>query len=275
MIPKLMNVAPASRLKHDLNSHSTFWHFAQVLVGIFFVLVLVRYGTVFIEQKVGIDDLFTIVLNDAPDLETLWRGIILGIDGNPPEYLSLVFVLTHFGTDAQGVIILHIVNLALVSIALFALYRISRRFCSPEICLLAIVTTITFNDQLRIAAFGMRTYALYFSLDAISLWLLVRYVERETALNWVFLTLGLTALAMSHTLAIGYVMSIVVGYALAALARGQRRVAVVSLGCVVPAVVLLALWTPNLITQSEVGHPYGWIPPPPILSFGTHVLCRS
>jgi hypothetical protein len=78
---------------------------------------------------------------------------------------------------------------------------------------------IAFNFHLRIAAFGMRTYALYFSLYVVSLWLLVRWIERETALNWVLLTLGLMALSMAHTFAIGYVLSIAVGGALAALTR--------------------------------------------------------
>lgn len=241
-------------------------------IGALFVLTLVRYGIVYAEQRFWLDDLYTVSLIQSPDLKTLWRGIRLGLDGNPPEFLSLAFLATHYLPTSQVELILRTVNLVLTGIGFLALYRMSRRFAAPVVCLLAIMTIIAFIGGIRYSAFGLRAYPLYFSLDAICLLLLVRWIEAETALNWVLLTLGLTALSMTHTYAIAYVMAIAVGNAFAALVRGRRDNAIASLICAVPAVLLFLVWLPSIMSQLEVVRPYNWMTAPPLSAIAFNVL---
>ena len=63
-------------------------------------------------------------LVQADSLPRLWSGIIGGIDGNPPLYLTMSWLIVHAMPRAiSSVAALELTNFALTMAATFALYR--------------------------------------------------------------------------------------------------------------------------------------------------------
>jgi hypothetical protein len=233
-----------------------------LIFGIAFIAVWVRFIVASFEYKLWLDDLYTLNLLAASDLNILWRGIVLGIDGNPPGYLTLAWLATHLFAFASPVMMLRLASVAMIGFGVLALHCMARRFLPATIALLTTMVFLAVSRGARIGALELRTYALYFLVDALCLLLLLRWIECRSRGRWMLLAAALGALPMTHTFGTVYALCLGTGAGAVALARGDKRLAIASIGCMVPALLVAAAWSPFLLRQTEVGRPYGWISAP-------------
>jgi len=114
------------------------------------------------------DELLTMKLVQADSLPRLWSGIISGIDGNPPLYLTMAWLIVHAIPQAMSAAaVLKLTNVALTAAAIFAFYRASRRVASATACWVGVFLFATLNDNVTFVALELRTYALYFLMAAL------------------------------------------------------------------------------------------------------------
>jgi hypothetical protein len=215
----------------------------------------------FVNRPLWSDELLTTSLLKAASLPKLWSGAVLGIDGNPPLYLTAAWLIVRAIPHAVPlVVVLKLINLALTLAAIFALYRAGRRLVSASACWIGILLLATLNGNLVFVAFELRTYALYFLMAALAVLFQQRLIERPTSANLVMLALLYVGLTLAHTFGIAYVACIALAGGLSQVRHGPgfRPIAI----AVAPAIVVLAAWTPFLLRQIEVGQPYSWIESP-------------
>jgi hypothetical protein len=209
-----------------------------------------------------LDELLSLTLIQAASLPKLWSGIVAGIDGNPPLYLTVAWLIAHAVPPAlPAVAVLKLTNVALTMAASFALYRIGRRVASAPACWIGTFLFAALNDNLIYVALELRTYALYFLMAALAVLFQQRLIERRQARDIVALALLYAGLTLAHTFGIVYVASIAFAGWLSQIGGGGhhwRRTAAAA----VPAVIVLACWIPFFLQQSAVGKPYLWIGPP-------------
>jgi hypothetical protein len=209
-----------------------------------------------------LDELLTMTLVQADSLPRLWSGIIGGIDGNPPLYLTTAWLIVHAMPRAvSSVAALGFTNFALTMAATFALYRLSRRVASATACWIGTFLFATLNDNLIYIATELRTYALYFFMAALAVLFQQRLIERRRPRDATMLALIYAGLTLAHTFGIVYVGCIALAGGLSQFRNGWphwRRIAVT----VAPAIVVLAAWMPFFVQQSAVGRPYMWVGPP-------------
>jgi uncharacterized membrane protein len=131
-------------------------------------------------RTLWLDELLTMALVQASSLPKLWSGIVAGIDGNPPLYLTTAWLIVHAMPQAvSSVTVLKLTNVALTMAATFALYRASRRVASATACWIGMFLFAALNDNIIYVALELRTYALYFLMAALALLFQQRLIERR------------------------------------------------------------------------------------------------
>ena len=213
-----------------------------------------------VPSRLWLDELYTVTLLRADNLVKLWEGIVLGIDGNPPLYLTLAWLIARVVPGAlSSVAVLKAVNLLVTAAALLALYRLGLRAASRSAAWIAVFVVAALNDNVLYVALELRAYALYFLLAALCALFQQRLIERGRKRD----VAALAALHMALTLVHGFGILYVGCIALAgALSQRGRGLALTSLAATLPAVAALACWMPFVIRQTQVVQPYGWITAP-------------
>jgi hypothetical protein len=209
-----------------------------------------------------LDELLTLTLVHATSLPSLWSGIVAGIDGNPPLYLTSAWLMVHAMPQAVSpVAVLKLTNVALTAAATFALYRAGRRVASATACWSGMFLFAATNDNLIYVALELRTYALYFLLAALALLFQQRVIERRQTRDVAILALLYAGLTLAHTFGIVYVACFALAGGLSQPRGGWRHWRLIAVA-VVPAVIVLAAWIPFFVLQSAVGRPYIWVTRP-------------
>lgn len=209
-----------------------------------------------------LDELLTLTLLRANSLTRLWAGIVIGIDGNPPLYLTLAWLIAHATPSfVSPVTVLKLANVAATITATLMLGRVFRRVASPLACWTGIFLLATLNENVTYIALELRTYALYFLLAALAMLFQQRLIESHRRFDVFALALIDAALVLAHTFGIVYVLCIASAGWLSSC-RGSRRDGRSILIPAVPAIVVFACWLPFFVQQSAVGRPYIWISPP-------------
>jgi hypothetical protein len=207
------------------------------------------------------DELLTTHLLQAADLRKLWAGIALGIDGNPPLYLTAALLFVQMlPTFVSTVALLKLLNLAVTIAAVIALCRLGRRVVSSSACWIGALLFVTLNDNLVFVASELRTYALYVLIAALAMLFQQRLVERGRPRDIIILALAYVGLTLAHTFGIVYVGCIALaGWLSRPRDKSLLRATVIA---AVPAVGVLLAWSPFLLEQLEVAKPYGWMTSP-------------
>ena len=216
-----------------------------------------------LSRQLWADELLTMALVQAQSLPRLWTGIVSGIDGNPPLYLTLAWLISHAAPAAlPTVAVLKTANLVITIAAMVILYRISLRVVSATAAWIGMFLLLALSNNISIVAFELRTYALYLLLAATAIWLQQRLIERCRTLDAVLLALACAALVLSHTFGIVYVGCIALaGWLSQCSGRRDTQTAILTTA---PAILVLACWMPFFLQQSAVGRPYLWITSPTV-----------
>lgn len=209
-----------------------------------------------------LDELLTLTLVQADSLPKMWAGIVSGIDGNPPLYLTVAWLLAHaLPSSVSTATWLKAANLLLAAAATVVLCRVSRRAASAPAAWMGAFLFVTLNDNLTYVAFELRTYALYFLLAALAVLFQQRLIERHRPRDIALLGIVYAALTLSHTFGIVYVGCIALAGFLSRFRGGWGHARPIVLA-VLPALLAFACWLPFLIQQSAAARPYIWITPP-------------
>src|SRR4051812_181461 len=161
---------------------------------------------VFVLRSLGrplwMDELLSLTLVRAESLPKLWSGIALGIDGNPPLYFTLAWLIAHALPLGWTVTALKLANVVMTVAGIWVLYRISRRTVSALAGWVGALLFAALNDNLIYAALELRTYALYFLMAALAVLFQQRLVERHGVGDAAVLALIYAALTLAHTFGI-------------------------------------------------------------------------
>jgi hypothetical protein len=217
---------------------------------------------IFVFRSLGtalwLDELLTLTLVQAASLPKLWSGIVAGIDGNPPLYLTVAWLIVHAMPQAfSPVVVLKLTNVAMTMAATFALYRVSRRVASALACWIGALLFAALNDNLIYTALELRTYALYFLMAALAVLFQQRLIERRRTRDIVVLALLYAGLTLAHTFGIVYVACIALAGWLSQLRDGNHHWRPIA-AAAAPAIVVLICWIPFFLKQSAIGRPYIW-----------------
>lgn len=232
---------------------------AMIACGAIAVFASRSWGT-----PLWLDELLTLTLTlvEAGSLPKMWAGIVSGIDGNPPLYLTLAWLVAHaMPSSVATVTVLKAANLILTGIAVVILCRLGRRAASSLAVWMGAFLFAALNDNLLYVALELRTYALYFMLAALAVLLQQRLIERRRPRDVAWLAAVFAALTLSHTFGIVYVGCIALAGWLSQLREARRNARLIG-AAIVPALIAFACWLPFFLQQSAVGRPYIWIGPP-------------
>lgn len=230
--------------------------FVLLLAGAFAVI-----GYRSLSDALWSDELLTTNLLDAESLPKLWAGISLGIDGNPPFYLTAAWLIVQpLSKLVSSVVVLKLVNLALAAAGVLVLGQLARRVVSGFACWIGVLLFVTLSNAFIYIASELRTYALYFLIAALVTLCQQRFIERRGLADLAWLALANVGLAMSHTFGIGYVGIIAFAGWLSTPRGDKQTMAIVS--AAIPALIAVALWSPFLLEQLQVAKPYNWMLPP-------------
>jgi len=230
---------------------------ALLIVG---ALAVIGYQS--LNDPLRSDELLATNLLGATSLPKLWRGIALGIDGNPPLYLTAAWLIIQpLPKLVSSIAALKLVNLVAAAAGVALLGRLARRLASPAACWMGALLFVTLSSGFIYDASVLRTYALYFLVAALAALCQQRLIERRRSSDIVWLALANVALAMSHTFGIAYVGIIAFAGWLSA-PRGDRSLLVPIAIAVAPAVLTVVAWSPFLLEQLQVAKPYSWVIPP-------------
>jgi Dolichyl-phosphate-mannose-protein mannosyltransferase len=226
-------------------------------------LVVACAVTLFLSRNLNanlwLDELLTLTLMQARSLPKLWAGITAGVDGNPPLYLTLAWLIAHVTPSGiSPVAVLRLLNVLATIGAIAALYRVSTRVASTLASWIAVFLLAGLNDNVIFVALELRTYALYFLMAALAILLQQRLIERRRRIDLFALGLCYAALVQTHTFGIAYVVAIALAGWLSVLGRGWRDCRRL-VWAAAPAIIVLACWSPFLLGQSQVARPYNWI----------------
>ena len=132
-----------------------------------------------LQGDLWLDELLSLTLLQATSLPKLWAGITSGIDGNPPLYLTLAWLLTHVTPPVvSSVAVLKAANVIAAMAAVAVLYRAGLRVASATACWIGAFVFAALNENLVYVAFELRTYALYFLLATLSVLFLQRLIAQ-------------------------------------------------------------------------------------------------
>jgi len=230
---------------------------ALIVCGVIAILALRSAA-----EALWLDELLTMALVQARSLPSLWTGIVAGIDGNPPLYLTVAWSIVHALPQAvSSVTALKLTNVALTMAATVALYRAGRRVASAPACWAGLFLFGALNDNLLYVALELRTYALFLLMAALALLLQQRLIERQKPRDVAALALVYAGLTLAHTFGIVYVACFALAGGLSQIDGGWRHWRRTALA-VAPALLAPAAWIPFFLRQSEVGKPYLWVTAP-------------
>lgn len=208
------------------------------------------------------DELFTTSLLNAATLPKLWKGIALGLDGNPPLYMTAAWLIAHaLPKLVSSVATLKLVNVVAAAAGVAVLGRLARRLVSPAACWIGALLFVTLSSGFIYDASVLRHYALYFLAAALTAFCQQRLIERRQRSDIAWLALANVALALSHTFGSAYV-GIIAFAGWLSRPRGDRALLVPIVIAVAPAVLAVVAWSPFLFEQLQVAKPYGWMTPP-------------
>lgn len=210
-------------------------------------------------RMMALDELYTTTLIRAPSFTHMVDGAVRGVDGNPPLYLSLGWLLVHALPLAPEVL-LRPLNLALLAATAVMLTRIGRRVADGPSVAISLLLLCALDDAIISALLEIRTYAFYLCLVTCTLWATLAVVDRPLAGR----TAGLAAIgclaALAHSFGGFYVAATILPAALVCLvSRDRSRTTALGLAAL-PAIVTTVVWV--LISfnrQLSVATPYGWI----------------
>jgi hypothetical protein len=208
-------------------------------------------------EPLWLDEVLTVTLVQAHSLPKLWAGIIAGIDGNPPLYLTLAWLITHALPSAASIAALKLASVIMTIAAIFTLYRGSLRVASPLASWTGILLFVALNDNLIYVVLELRTYALYFLLAALAVLFQQRLIEHRRTGDAVALGLVYAALTLAHTFGIVYVVCFAIAGWLSQIRSGWHHAKLTVLATSA-AIAVFACWIPFLIEQSALGRPYLW-----------------
>ncbi|WP_407157767.1 hypothetical protein [Bradyrhizobium sp. STM 3557] len=244
-----------------------------LVIGGMLAIVAVRS----VSDQLWSDELLTTNLLTANSIRKLWAGIALGIDGNPPFYMTAAWLLTRPLPDfAASVVLLKLLNVVLAAAGIAALCRVARRIASANACWIGAALFIPLSDAFIYAASELRTYALYFLMAALAVLCQQRLIEQRRRIDVAWLALANLGLAMAHTFGIAYVGCIALAGWLSQPRDGRRLFPLIVIA-VLPAIVAVAAWSPSLIRQLAVAKPYNWMMQPTLsgladILFGSDVM---
>ncbi len=215
-----------------------------------------------LNEQLRSDELFTTSLLSAASLPKLWKGIALGLDGNPPLYMTVAWLIAHsLPKLVSSVAALKLANLLAAAFGVAVLGQLARRVVSPAAAWIGALLFVTLSNGFIYDASVLRHYALYFLCAALAALFQQRLIERRRRSDVAWLALANVALAMSHTLGSAYV-GIIAFAGWLSRPRGDRTLLLPIVIAVVPAVLAVVAWSPFLLEQLQVAKPYGWIVPP-------------
>src|SRR5579871_2483787 len=152
------------------------------------------------------DELFTTSLLNAATLFKLWKGIALGLDGNPPLYMTVSWLIIQpLPVLVSPVAALKLVNLVAAATGVVVLGQIARRIVSPTATWIGVLLFVALSHGFIYDASVLRHYAFYFLAAAVAAFCQQRLIERRRATDIAWLALANIALAMSHTFGSAYV----------------------------------------------------------------------
>lgn len=220
-------------------------------------------------RMLWLDELYTTTLIGAPDLGRLWDAALRGVDGNPPLYMSLAWLLAP-AAHAEPERILRSANLALMAATAVLMYRLGRRLAAPASVAAALALLPAVDGTVGFALLEVRTYALYLFLVTATLWAALRVVDRPLPGRAALLSAVAVLATLAHSFGGFYALAAIGAASLACLASGRepsrRRAAATLVVAAVPAAVALAGWVAvSLPAQMAVATPYSWIPQPGIV----------
>lgn len=224
-----------------------------------------------LHHTLWLDDLYTIALIKAPTLSHLLAGIALGIDGNPPLYMTLAWLVARLPVGTVEVK-LFVLNIAIGAALLVVLFRLARRFVCFECALTAIGLMLFASPLLIEAMLHLRTYPLFILCTAAAALFQLRLLHRWSRADALALAGCCCMLAMSHTFGIVYACAVIGSAVLTVMLQRDMRAAIAYLYPVVPALLVFAAWAPWLLKQTTVAQPYGWILPPNLFDLTSTVL---
>jgi hypothetical protein len=233
-----------------------------VVCALLTVCVLAVIGYRSVSDMLWSDELFTMSLLSAATLPKLWRGIALGLDGNPPLYMTTAWLIIQPLTKlASSAAVLKLVNLTLAAAGITILGQMARRLASSAACWIGALLFVALSYGFTYISSELRTYALYFFAAALAAFCQQRLIERRQTSDIVWLALAYLVLATSHTFGIVYV-GIFAFAGWLSEPRSDKPLLVPIVIAVIPAVLALAAWSPFLLGQVQVTKPYSWIIPP-------------
>ena len=235
----------------------------NVAIALLTICALAVFGYQSLNDPLRSDELLTTHLLDAASLPKLWKGIALGIDGNPPLYLTAAWLIIQpLPKLVSSVVALKLVNLVVAAIGVAVLGRLARRLVSSAAAWIGALLFVTLSSGFIYDASVLRTYALYFLAAALAAFCQQRLIERRGSSDIGWLALANVALAMSHTFGIAYVGIIALAGWLSQ-PRGDRRLLMTPIVvAAIPAVLAVVAWSPFLLEQLQVAKPYSWIVSP-------------
>jgi hypothetical protein len=245
-----------------ITTESRIQRYVTTASALLVVCALAVVGYQSLNDPLRSDELLSTNLLDAATLPKLWSGIALGIDGNPPLYLTAAWlIIAPLQQPVSSVTVLKLFSLVVATAGVAVLGRLARRVVSSAAARIGVLLFVTLTTAFVYDASVLRTYALYFSAAALAALCQQRLIERGQRPDIVWLALANTALAMSHTFGIAYVGM----FALAGWLSQPRRSLLVPIAiAVAPAVLAVMAWSPFLQEQLQVAKPYSWITPAPL-----------
>ena len=116
-----------------------------------------------LNDPLGSDELFTTNLLSAATLPKLWKGIALGLDGNPPLYMTAAWLIVQpLPNLVSSVAALKLANLVAAAIGVAVLGQLARRIVSPAASWIGALLFVALSSQFIFDASVLRHYALYF-----------------------------------------------------------------------------------------------------------------
>jgi hypothetical protein len=210
------------------------------------------------------DELFTTYLINAATLLKLWKGIVHGLDGNPPLFMTAAWLIIHpLPKLVSAVATLKLVNLIMAAAGVAVLGLLARRLVSSAASWIGALLFVTLSFGFIYDASVLRHYALYFLAAASAALCQQRLIERRQPSDIAWLALANVALAMSHTFGSAYV-GIIAFAGWLSRPRGDKALLAPIVIAVIPAVLAVVAWSPFLLEQLQVVKPYNWMVPPPV-----------
>lgn len=234
---------------------------ASTTGSLLLAVALILFARRAVNDPLWSDELLTTLLLQADSLPKLWAGIALGIDGNPPLYMTVNWLIAQaLPAAVPAVTALKLVNMLVAVMAAAALWLWGRRLVSSAACWLGVLMFVTLNDNFIFAALELRTYAAFLLMAALGVWLQQRLIERRRSRDIALLAFALLGLTLSHTFGIAYVGCIALaGWLSAPRDRSLLRNTLLALA---PSLLALAGWLPVLMLQIQIARPYGWMTSP-------------